>query len=553
MTNRRAFLGASAAALAAPAALFAEASHLDTAFVNAKVWTGEPGQPLATAIGVAGARIAAVGEAAARSLIDKKTRVIDLDGAFVMPGFIDSHTHFLDAAATLKPPHLKNVATREAFVAEIAQAAHELQPGEWMLGGNWDNEKWGGELPTRAWIDAVTPATPVALARYDLHMLLVNSAALELAGIDRSTPDPEGGRIVRGAGGEPTGILVDRAKPLVLQHIPPPSDAAREKTLRAGIRLGLEYGVTQTHVMGLDWVMHEALLRLRSRGETDIRFYSFVPLEEWQKLAEIVDRDGRGDDWLRWGGLKGFADGSLGSRSALFHAPYDDDPGTRGLTVTPLAKLRELTGAADRHGLQVAIHAIGDAANDGVLDLLAAVAATNGPRDRRFRIEHAQHLTQAAIARFGKQGVIASMQPYHAIDDGRWAVNRIGPERLKGTYAFRSLLDAGAHVSFGSDWPVAPLDPLTGIEAAVLRRTLDGRNPDGWYPEQRIDIDQALTAYTVAGAYAGLQEDRLGRLRPGYLADFVVLDQNLLEIDPTRITASKVLRTIVNGRERYVR
>jgi predicted amidohydrolase YtcJ len=553
MTNRREFLGAGIAACCVPSALLAEVQRLDVAYLNGRIWTGVAGEPLASAIGTAGATIAAVGEGPVRKLTDRTTRIVDLDGAFVTPGFIDSHTHFLNAAETLRPPHLKNARTREEFVAAIAKAARELEPGEWMQGGNWDNELWGGELPTREWIDAVTPATPVAIARYDLHMLLVNSLALRIAGIDRGTPDPDGGRILRTANGEPTGIVVDRAKPLVESHIPAPSDAAREKTLRTGIRLGLEHGVTQTHVMGLDWVMHEALLRLRARGETDLRFYSFVPLEDWRKLADVVERDGRGDEWLRWGGLKGFADGSLGSRTALFHQPYDDDPDTRGLTVTPVEKLLEWTAQADRRGLQVSIHAIGDAANDSVLDVMARVAATNGPRDRRFRIEHAQHLTQAAIPRFGRQHVIASVQPYHAIDDGRWAVNRIGPERLKGTYAFKSLLDTGARLAFGSDWPVAPLDPLTGIAAAVLRRTLDGKHPEGWYPQQRLTVEQALTAYTAANAFAGFQEDRLGQLRPGCLADCVVLDQNLLEIPPERITASKVLRTVVGGRERYTR
>jgi predicted amidohydrolase YtcJ len=553
MTNRREFISAGAAALCLPSAVLAQASRVETAYLNARIWTGVAGEPLATALGVTGTKIAAVGAAAVKKLSDKKTRTVDLDGAFVMPGLIDSHTHFLNAAETLAPPHLKNARTREEFVAEIAKTARELVPGEWMQGGNWDNEQWGGELPTREWIDAVTPRTPVAIARYDLHMLLVNSLGLKLAGIDRDTPEPEGGRIQRDANGEPTGLVFDRAKPLVERHIPPPTDAAREKTLRAGVRLALEYGVTQTHAMGLDWVMHEALLRLRSKGETDIRFYSFVPLEDWPKLAGIVERDGRGDDWLRWGGLKGFVDGSLGSRTALFHEPYNDDAQTHGLRVTPLAKLREWMTEADRRALHVTVHAIGDAANDELLDLMAEIARHNGPRDRRFRIEHAQHLSRAAIPRFGEQGVIASVQPYHAIDDGRWAVNRIGPERLKGTYAFRSLLDTGAHVSFGSDWPVAPLDPLTGIEAAMLRRTLDGKNPDGWYPEQRVTVEQALTAYTVANAYAGFQDDRLGQLKPGYLADFAVLDQNLLAIDPARIAASKVLRTIVDGKERYAR
>jgi hypothetical protein len=304
--------------------------------------------------------------------------------------------------------------------------------------------------------------------------------------------------------------------------------------------------------MGLDWVMHEALVRLRAKGETGMRFYSFVPLQDWERMLDIVRHQGRGDGWVRWGGLKALADGSLGSRTALFHRPYDDAPNTSGLRVTSLANLREWITQADRNGLQVATHAIGDAANDDVLDVLAAVAATNGARDRRFRIEHAQHLSPTAIPRFAKQQVIASVQPYHAIDDGRWAIQRVGAERLKGTYAFKSLLDAGARVCFGSDWPVAPFNPLTGIAAAVLRQTIDGANPGGWLPQQRITVEQALVAYTGTNAYAGLQEDRFGHIAVGYTADLVVLDADPLRIDPQKLAGIGVLRTIVDGKERFV-
>jgi predicted amidohydrolase YtcJ len=297
--------------------------------------------------------------------------------------------------------------------------------------------------------------------------------------------------------------------------------------------------------------MHDALLRLRAKGETDMRFYSFVPLKDWEKLQDWIEHHGRGDDWVRWGGLKALADGSLGSRTALFHRPYDDQPGTDGIRVNTLDDLRKWITQSDKAGFQNAVHAIGDQANDDILDVFAEVARVNGPRDRRFRIEHAQHLTPAAIPRFGQQHVIASVQPYHAIDDGRWAIQRIGAERLKGTYAFKSLLDGGARVCFGSDWPVAPISPLTGMAAAVLRQTIDGKNPGGWLPEQRVTVEQALTAYTATNAYAGLQEDRLGRIAPGFLADFVVLDTDLLKTDPQKISAANVLRTVVGGKERF--
>lgn len=550
--DRRQFLALGAATLVAPRMLLAAAAELDTAYINGRVWTGVSGAPMGTAVGIVGSRIAAVDESAVRRKIGKRTRVVDLKGAFVVPGFVDGHTHFLLAAATLTPPDLRQARTREEFTRRVGEAARQLPPGEWMRGGSWDAELWGGELPTRQWIDAVTPQTPVALARLDQHMWLVNSLGLRLAGIDRNTPEPAGGRIVRDAAGEPTGIVIDTGQGLVGRVIPPLSAAAVEKMMRVGIQHGLRNGVTQAHSMGLDWDTHNALLRLRAKGETDMRFFSFVPLSDWQKMADIVKREGRGDDWVRWGGMKGLADGSLGSRTALFHRPYDDAPGSRGIRVNTLEHLREWVLQADRSNLNVSVHAIGDEANDDILDLYADIAKTNGPRDRRFRVEHAQHLTPAAIPRFARQQVIASVQPYHAIDDGRWAIQRVGAERLKGTYAFKSLLDSGARVCFGSDWPVAPFAPLTGIAAAVLRQTIDGANPGGWLPEQRITVEQALIAYTATNAYAGFQEDRLGRLVPGYLADLVVLDKDLLRVDPQQIPSATVLRTVVDGKERFV-
>ena len=551
-SSRRQFLAMGTSSLLATRVLLAANEVLDTAYTNCRVWTGVRGAAIETAIGISGTRIAAVGAGAVKGKTGKRTRVVDLGGAFVVPGFVDGHVHFLLAAATLTPPDLRHTRTREEFARRVGEAADQLPAGEWMQGGSWDAELWGGELPTRQWIDAVTPHTPVALSRLDQHMWLVNSLGLKLAGIDRNTPEPAGGRIIKDANGDPTGIVIDMGKSLVERVIPPKSDATIERMMRAGIDHGLSNGVTQAHSMGLDWDTHNALLRLRAKGETDMRFFSFTPLADWEKIADIVKREGRGDDWVRWGGLKGLADGSLGSRTALFYKPYDDAPGTRGIRVTTLENMREWVTQGDRHGLNVSIHAIGDEANDDVLDLYEAIAKANGPRDRRFRMEHTQHLTAAAIPRFARQNVIASVQPYHAIDDGRWAIQRVGPERLKRTYAFKSLIDTGAHVVFGSDWPVAPFAPLTGIAAAVLRQTIDGKNPGGWMPEQRITVEQALVAYTGESAYAGFQEDRLGRLALGYIADLVVLDKDLLRIDPQQLNSVKVLRTVVDGKERFV-
>ncbi|PVM82920.1 amidohydrolase [Caulobacter endophyticus] len=552
MLDRRQLLGSLGAGLAAPAMAFAAGRTLDVAYVNASIWTGAPGASgRPRALGVIGDRIAAIGAEQVRAMSGKRTRVVDLQGAFVLPGFTDNHTHFLRASQALSAADLRGAASREELVRLIGASAAALRPGAWLQGGNWDHERWGGELPTHAWIDAVTLNTPVAVARQDQHMLLLNALALRLAGITRDTPDPEDGVIVRDARGEPTGVLKDGARRLVKRVIPPASDREVEDALARGAAYALSLGVTQVHNTEIDWVTQEGLRRLRKRGETDLRFYSFVPLVDWRRLADLVAAEGRGDDWVRWGGVKGLVDGSLGSRTALFHDHYVDAPDSTGIVVTKPADLKEWVTGADKAGLQVTVHAIGDAANDEILDIYAEVERTNGKRDRRFRIEHAQHLAPGAIGRFKALDVIASVQPYHAIDDGRWAINRIGAERLKGTYAFRSLLDSGARVTFGSDWPVAPLDPRQGLVAAVLRETIDGANPGGWQPQEKVSIEEALTAYTRTNAYAGFQDDRLGVLAPGFLADFVVMDADLLAIDPAGLPKTKVLRTIVGGKQRF--
>ena len=522
---------------------------LETAYLNAVVWTGSREAPRASAFGTIGARIAAVGDAARiRALCGKATRIVDLDGAFVMPSFIDNHTHFLRASFMLGTPELRTARTRQEFIERIGRAARDLRQGQWLQGGNWDEQMWGGELPTRAWIDAVTPDTPVALVRLDQHLMLLNTLALKLAGVTRDTPDPEGGLILKDERGEPNGLLKDKAKALVQRVIPAPSDAEIDEAIARGAAYALSKGVTQVHVTELDWTTHHSLRRLRARNATGIRFYSFVPIEDWRELDRLVRAEGRGDEWVRWGGVKGLIDGSLGSRTALFRDGYADDPHNHGLYRTPRERLREMIFGADAANLHVTIHAIGDAGNDQVLDMFEASVARNGARDRRFRIEHAQHLLREDIPRFARQNVIASMQPYHAIDDGRWAGKPLGERRLHGAWAIRSLLDAGARVTFGSDWPVAPLDPLLAIDAAVLRRTIDGAHPDGWTPEQRIDVEEALTAYTAANAYAGFQEDRLGLIAPGRLADVVVLDTDLTTCELAKIRAAKILSTMIDGK-----
>ncbi len=524
--------------------------------LGGKVWV-RPGTPAVgpeapTAVAVKGGRVLAVGpDAAIARLAGPGTRRIDLAGRRVVPGFIDSHTHFLAGGFELAGVQLRDAATPAEFTRRIKAYARR-HPGEWVRGGTWDHELWGGELPRRDWVDSVTPKTPVFVSRLDGHMALANGQALELAGVTAQTKDPPGGTIVRYPDGRPTGILKDAAQAIVERVIPEPSDAARDRALRAAQEHALARGVTLIADMG-SWEGLATYRRAYAKGDLLLRVYSVVPIATWRRLADLVAKEGRGDHRLFWGGVKGFVDGSLGSTTAWFWQPYDDAPGNHGLTVTDTTELWRSIVSADSAGLQVIVHAIGDRANDWLLDSYRDAASLNGARDRRSRIEHAQHLSRAALHRFAELNVIASMQPYHAIDDGRWAVKRIGPERIKTTYAFRSLLDAGARLAFGSDWTVAPIDPLLGIYAAATRRTIDGANPDGWVPEQKMRVEEALAGYTINAAYANRQDEVLGTLEPGKYADLVVLSDDILTIDPPQIEKTRVDLTMVEGKVVYER
>jgi hypothetical protein len=520
----------------------------DLVISGARIWTGEPDQPWAEALAVRGERIVTVGSnEEALALVGPDTELLASPSGMVVPGFIDSHVHFLTGGFALSSVQLRDAATPEAFVDRIRAYAATLEPGEWILNGDWDHENWGGELPRRDWIDAVTPDNPVMINRLDGHMVLANSAALALAGVSADTPDVPGGEIVRDATGTPTGVLKDNAMALVEQVVPAPTDAQRDRALMAASAYVTAQGVTSVHDMA-DWDSLATYRRADAADALNVRIYSVVPLPDWARLRDEVAANGRGDGWLRIGGLKGFMDGSLGSHTAAFFEPFTDAPDDRGLLVNDPADMASWIEAADAAGLQVIVHAIGDRAIATLLDIYADTAAENGPRDRRFRIEHAQHIRPQDISRFAEQGVIASMQPYHAIDDGRWADRVIGPERAKTTYAFRSLLDAGTKVAFGSDWFVAPPVPLIGIYAAVTRRTLDDANPDGWVPEQKIGVEEALTAYTRTAAYASFEEDEKGTLAAGKLADLVLIDRDITAIPPEQIRDANVMRTIVGGR-----
>ena len=525
---------------------------------GARVWTGDPDLPWAEAVAVSGEEIVAVGSAEdIASFIGDATEVIESNGGMLVPGFIDAHVHFLAGGSTLASVQLRDAQTPEEFVQRVGAFAETAEPGEWITGGTWDHTNWGGELPRRDWIDSVTQGNPLWISRLDGHMALANSVALKQAGVDADTPDVAGGEIIRDEDGRPTGILKDNAMLLVQEAMPEPTERQLDIYLDAAMRYVAANGVTTVHDMfdnvADGWVGLETYRRAEARGDLITRIYAVTPLGEWQKLKDDIDRNGRGNEWLKTGGVKGFMDGSLGSHTAAMLEPFTDTPDQSGFLLDSLGNLRAMAVGADAAGLQLNIHAIGDKAIRDLLDIFHDVAQENGERERRFRMEHAQHIHPDDIPRFAVQDVIASMQPYHAIDDGRWAEDVIGSERARTTYAFKSLIDSGAHVALGSDWYVAPPNPIEGIYAAVNRQTLDGKNPDGWVPEQKITVEQALRGYTYEGAYASFEEDRKGMIKIGMLADMVLLDRDLTAIAAQTIRETKVLKTVVGGRVVYSR
>ena len=485
----------------------------DLILLHGKIWTGEPSSPPGTkpatakiveAVAIANGRILAVGsDAEIQSYVGRNSKVIDLEGRLAVPGMIDSHAHFIVGGFQLLSVGLKDARTEEEFTRRIGEKAKSLAPGRWMLGGNWDEQAWASaKLPTRWMVDAVTANHPVFLSRYDGHAALANSLAIKLAGVTRATPDPVGGIIVRDAAGEPTGIFKDAAQDLISKVIPPPSEADMAEALHAALAEAARVGLTSVHSITVDgdsWNGSftgeiQLLRRAELEGWLTCRMYEVVPITRWENLRDAGLARNMGDDFIKLGALKAFADGSLGSATAWMYEPFADDPTNRGIPLplmNPPAKMEALARGADQAQMQICIHAIGDRAIAEILDMYARLGGDD-PVAHRFRIEHAQHMRPQDFARFGKMGVIASMQPYHAIDDGRWAEKRLGHERARWSYAWRSMLDAGAPLAFGSDWPVAPLSPILGIYAAVTRATLDGKHPDGWFPEQRLTVEEAL-------------------------------------------------------------
>ncbi len=517
-----------------------------------KIWTANPAQPWAGALAIRGDSVVAVGSEQEMKIYDGKNTGTSRIGKeqMIVPGFIDTHTHFIDGGFRLSSVKLKDAITRDEFVRRIVEFVKTVPPGTWIMGGDWDNESWGGELPTRDWIDPVTLDYPVWINRFDGHMSLANSAALKAAGITDRVSSVTGGTIVRDKQGRVTGIFKDNAMGLIDAKVPPAPPELEDRALDAAMTYVTEQGVTSVHNMS---GYMEAFERAHVANLLKTRIYAGMSLDHWRELKEKIDKEGWGDKWLRIGGLKGFVDGSLGSHTGAFFKPFADAPKDSGFFITSEKDLYTWTSAADKAGLHVMIHAIGDKAIHTLLNIYERIENENGPRDRRFRIEHAQHIHPDDMSRFAPLHVIASMQPYHAIDDGRFAEKLIGAERCRTTYAFRSLLDAKAKLVFGSDWFVAPPLPLEGIYAAVTRRTLDDKNPGGWVPGQKITVEEALRAYTIDAAYASFEENIKGSLEPGKLADLVILDQDITVIPPEKIREVKVIKTIVGGNPVYER
>lgn len=533
-----------------------QAQQMKTAFINGKIYTVNEKQPYAEAVVVEGNKISFVGSNdEAKKLIDASTKVIELNGKLMLPGFIDDHVHFITGGFYLLGIDLRPANSTHEF-RNILKDYIDKYPNKWITGGYWDHEKWEKkDLPTKEMIDDITPNTPVFVERLDGHMGLANSYALKLAGVTKDTKSPEGGLIVKDpVTGEPTGVLKDNAMYFIYNKIPAATSEENYEAALAALEEAKRLGITSVQ----DITFEDALAtfrKIKNEGKLTCRIYTRWPISDYESLVKQNIKIGYGDDYIKMGSLKAFADGSLGSSTAWFFDKYNQDTTTYGLPMDIITdgSMAKWALDADKNHLQLSVHAIGDRANSYMLDLFEKIIKENPEWDRRFRLEHAQHVRFEDIKRFAKLGVIASVQPYHCIDDGVWAEKRIGPERIKYTYPFKSFLEAGVKMCFGTDWYVAPLNPLLGLYAAVTRRTLDDKNPNGWIPEQKISIKDAIKCYTINSAYAAFEENIKGSIEVGKLADLIVLSDDILSIDPVKIKDVKVEMTMFDGKIIYQR
>ena len=522
----------------------------DLVLTGGTIHTMAPDRPRAEAVAVRGQRIAAVGTAAeVRAWIGPRTKVVELGGRSVTPGLTDAHCHLYGLGEAMESLTLRGLASPAAVVEAVRGAASARPEGEWITGQGWDQNLWSPpEFPGYAALDAVAPRHPVALYRIDGHTLWANGAAMRAAGVGRGTPDPPGGKIVRDAQGEPTGVFIDRAMGLIDARIPPVSPEVRERRILRAAEVALSEGLTGVHEMGIDDTTVAVYRALAQGGRLPLRVYAYLSgegqIDGLPSRRPDADPDGTATFVLR--GVKLFADGALGSRGAALLAPYDDDPKNAGLTLMPAAELARAAQIVARSGFQLAVHAIGDRANREVLDAFERAAGGGAGAALRFRVEHAQVVAPEDLGRFARLGVIASMQPTHATSDMPWAEARIGPARIRGAYAWRSMLASRARVVFGSDFPVETTSPLAGIYAAVTRQDPEGRPPGGWRPEERVTLDEALRLFTAEPAYASFAEAHRGQIAPGFVADLTVFDRPLAA-DRTLLSTRPEM-VIVGGR-----
>ncbi len=520
--------------------------------VNGMVYTLSEKQPAAEAVAIGGERIIGVGTTKEITSAFRSNQVIDLGGKAVYPGFIDSHAHLEGLGAVLMYLDLSGTATLEEIARLVKAEAEHKKEGQWIRGRGWDQNKWHPAVfPTHQPLDAVSGNVPVYLKRVDGHAAWVNQKVLELAHIGRSTQDPEGGRIIRDAEGNPTGVFVDRAVEMLDAVLPPPTDSDRTEAIRLAVLECLKVGLTEVHDMGVDLAMLKIYARLIESGDFPFRVYAAVDGlgDTWNHFLQAGPDTAGHEGKLTVRALKMYADGALGSRGAALIQPYSDDPGNRGLTLTSTAELSQAASQCLDKGFQLCVHAIGDRANNLVLNVYEEVLSRHpaaAPR-ARFRVEHAQVLNQGDIPRFHRLGVLPMMQPTHCTSDMPWAEARLGAQRLAGAYAWHSLLDQGSIIPGGSDFPVESPNPLWGFYAAITRQDHAGRPEGGWYPGQRMTRMEALRSFTIWGAYAGFQEQLKGSIEPDKWADLTVLSDDIMKVDAARILQTKVEMTIVAG------
>jgi predicted amidohydrolase YtcJ len=539
-----ALFGAAAWLLAASPA---SAQPADLVVENARIYTLDPSQPEATAMAITGSRITAVGTDVS-TMIGPKTRRIDAKSATIIPGLIDSHVHMAGLGELLDSFDLRHVKSVDEVAKIVKDAASKSAPGEWIQGRAWDETNWGGKFPEARDLDAAAPKNPVFLKRVDGHAAWVNSKALAAAGITKDTPDPPGGKLMRDASGNPTGVLIDRAQALVASKIPPASAAQVERRLaRAGAECA-KLGLTTVHDAGIGREELNAYRRLINGNRLPVRIYAMIGgsgdlwREYLEKGPEINER-------LTVRCIKLVADGAMGSRGAAFWQPYSDDPGNTGILILSKEQIEQVARDAVKHGFQVATHAIGDRANRTALDAYAA--ALEGANDKRFRIEHAQVVSLPDFALFAKYNVIASIESTHATSDMRWAAARLGPDRMQGAWATKRFLKSGVRITNGSDTPVENPNPLWGFYAAVTRQDHQGNPPGGFMPDQKLTREEALRSWTIGGAYAAFEETQKGSLEPGKLADFIMLSQDIMKTPEPEILKTRVTMTVLGGQTVY--